>query len=356
MSEISTSYPRFSEISRSFAPGWFAAVMGTGAMSLATLGLSAQAKALLPLAWGLHYFNLLLFVVLSVPWLWRWIAYRQAAMETLRHPVQGSFYPTFSIAMLVIASQFLVFGGATTGAAVNLALAFWWPGAVLTFVFGFAVLLNTFTGDHVGVEHITPANFIPAVGLVVIPVAGGHLLTHVQGTLRDVVLLIDLLGLGAGTMMYLGLLALTLHRHYLSKPAFGILSPTAWIHLAPLGVIPVSLTNVAGQLPFAMPFGMATFAGLLLWSFGLWWLVMASLLTLTALRRKMLPFALSWWGFTFPLGIFIVCSLRLGKLSQMPVIAHIGMGIWPLLLLLWSLALINTLRGVISGRVFEAHR
>ena len=50
MSEAALSYPRFSEIVRTFAPGWFAAVMGTGVLSLATLGLSARWAFLSPLA------------------------------------------------------------------------------------------------------------------------------------------------------------------------------------------------------------------------------------------------------------------------------------------------------------------
>ena len=351
MSETAVSpYPRCSEIVRTFAPGWFAAVMGTGALSLATLGMSARWPFLSPLAWALHYFNLLLFAVLTPPWLARWLLHREAALATLKHPVQASFYPAFSIGMLVIASQFLAFG-----ASVDLALLFWWPGALLTFAFSFAVLFVMFSGDHVGIEHVTPAKFIPAVGLVVIPVAGGHLLGHVQGVLREWILFIDLLGLGAGMVMYLGLLSLTLQRKYLAKPAFGILTPTVWIHLAPLAVIPVSLLNVAEQLPFPVPPGVPLLLSLLLWSFGVWWLVMASLLTLAARRRKMLPFALSWWGFTFPLGIFSVCSLRLAKLSSIGMIAQVGALAWLLLLVLWSLALINTLRGVISGDIFRPH-
>ncbi len=350
MSETTTSYPRFAEISRTFAPGWFAAVMGTGALSLGTLALSAHCPLLTPLAWGLHYFNLLLFILLAVPWLTRWLLYRDAALSTLRHPVQASFYPTFSIGMLVIASQFIAFGQ-----QLELALLFWWPGALLTFAFSFAVLFTMFSGEHVGIEHVTPAKFIPAVGLVVIPVAGGHLLGHVQGAMRDWMLLINLLGLGAGMVMYLGLLSLTLQRKYLAKPAFGILTPTVWIHLAPLAVIPVSLLNVTEQLPFAIPSGVPLLIGLLLWSFSVWWLVMASLLTIAAKRRKMLPFALSWWGFTFPLGIFVVCSFRLAKLSSIAMITQIGMLAWVLLFILWSLALINTLRGVISGDVFRPH-
>ena len=209
----------FSEIVRNFSPGWFASVMGSGVLSLTTLALAAHWPILEALAWGLHYFNLLLFSALGVPWLARWVIHPRAALATLQHPVQASFYPTFSIAMLVIAAQFMAFGAQT-----NLALWFWWPGAALTFTLGFAVLYAMFNGEHVGLEHVTPAKFIPAVGLVVIPIAGGPLIGHLTGGVRDLALLVNVVALGAGTLMYLGLLAMTLQRKYLVKPAFGILT------------------------------------------------------------------------------------------------------------------------------------
>lgn len=340
----------FSEISRSFAPGWFASVMGTGVLAMTTQALAAKWVLLAPLALGLHYFNLLLFALLALPWLTRWMAHRDAALATLKHPVQASFYPTFSIAMLVIAAQFLVFGQ-----QVDLALLFWWPGAVLTFVFSFAVLFSMFSGEHVGLEHVTPAKFIPAVGLVVIPIAGGPLLAHLQGTAHELALFANIFGLGAGMLMYVGLLSLTLQRKYLARPAFGILTPTVWIHLAPLGVIPVSVLNLVEQLPFPVPVGVFVLFGLLFWGFGVWWLVMASLLTLAARRRGMFPFALSWWGFTFPLGAFVVSSFRLTKISGIESIGLVGTAAWVLLLVLWLLTLVNTLRGVVSGTVFRPH-
>jgi C4-dicarboxylate transporter/malic acid transport protein len=350
MSAPASPYPGFSEIARSFAPGWFAAVMGTGVLAITTHALAGQWSLLAPIAMALHYFNLLLFVVLSLPWLTRWIAHSDAALATLKHPVQASFYPTFSIAMLVIAAQFLAFGP-----QVDLALLFWLPGALLTFVFSFAVLYSMFSGEHVGLEHVTPAKFIPAVGLVVIPIAGGPLLAHLQGTAHELALFANIFGLGAGMLMYVGLLSLTIQRKYLAKPAFGILTPTVWIHLAPIGVIPVSLLNLVEQLPFPVHSGVFIVIGLLFWGFGVWWVVMASLLTLAARRREMLPFALSWWGFTFPLGAFVVSSFRLSRLSGIESVGWIGTAAWGLLLALWLLTLLNTLRGVASGAVFRTH-
>ena len=343
-------FPSFADITRSFAPGWFAAVMGSGVLALTTHSLSGRWPLLSPVAYGLHLFNVFLFAVLAVPWLLRWLRFREAAMNTLRHPVQASFYPTFAIAMLVIAAQFLAIGGNATAA-----LAFWWGGAVLVFVFSFAVLFHMFRGEHVGLEHVTPAKFIPAVGLVVIPVAGGPLLELQAGAVRELALLANLLGLGAGLMMYLGLLGLTLQRKLLAKPAVGMLTPTAWIHLAPLGVIPVSLLNVLDQLPFEVPHAPFLFISLMLWGFGVWWLVMASLLTLAARRAGQMPFALSWWGFTFPLGAFVAASLCLSPLTGIAAVDTVGVACWLLLAAIWSVTLTRTLRGVASGAIFHPH-
>lgn len=343
-------FPGFAEIARHFAPGWFAAVMGSGVLALTTHSLSGRWPSLAPLATGLHWLNVVLFCLLAIPWLTRWLRFREAALATLRHPVQASFYPTFAIAMLVIAAQFLAIGGGTA-----LALAFWWGGAVLVFVFSFAVLFHMFRGEHVGLEHVTPAKFIPAVGLVVIPVAGGPLLELQQGAARELALLVNLLGLGAGIMMYLGLLGLTLQRKLLAKPAVGLLTPTAWIHLAPLGVIPVSLLNVLDQLPFEVPHAPFLFLSLMLWGFGVWWLVMASLLTFAARRAGQMPFALSWWGFTFPLGAFVAASLRLSPLTGIAAVDTVGVFCWLLLAAIWSVTLMHTLRGVVSGAIFHPH-
>ncbi len=337
-----------SQIVRNFAPGWFAAVMGSGVLSITTLALATRWPRIEAFAWGLHYFNLLLFLVLTIPWLARWLVFPQAARATLQHPVQASFYPTFSIALLVIAAQFVAFGPQT-----GLALLFWWPGAALTFAFSFAVLYAMFNGEHVGLEHVTPANFIPAVGLVVIPIAGGPLVGQLQGSARDLALLTNVVGFGAGSLMYFGLLALTLQRKYLSKPAFGILAPTVWIQVAPISVIPVSLLNLAEQLPVPVANNGLLLVGLLFWGFGVWWVVMASLLTAAAQRRRMLPFALSWWGFTFPLGSFVACSFRLGRMSGLAGVEWIGIACWGLLLVLWLLTLAQTLRAVVKGTIFR---
>lgn len=346
------SYPTLSEISKTFAPGWFASVMGTGALALTThsLGHLLDVAALTALGVLLHWFNLLLAAVLAVPWCLRWLRFREAALATLNHPIQANFYPTFSIALLVIAAQWVLIAQQPA-----VALGFWWLGAILTYLFSFAVLFAMFRGEQVGLDHVTPANFIPAVGLVVMPLAGGPLLGTVDGSMHEAMLLMNVLGLGAGSMMYVALLGITLFRKYLHKPAVGILTPTVWIHLAPIGVIPVSLANLCEHLPLPALREVAAGVMLLVWGFGVWWLVMAILLTLAAHRAGQLPFALSWWGFIFPVGAFLTETLRLYKLFGYQSLLGFGLVVWVLLVGLWLVTLGKTVRGVLSGDIFRPH-
>lgn len=340
----------FGSVMQNFAPGWFAAVMGTGALALSSHQFGLAWPALEVWALLLHYANFLLFAVLAVPWLGRWIFRREAALQTLRHPVQAFFYPTFSIALLILAAQTTVIDRPSV-----FGLLLWWVGALLTYAFSFLVLYQVFRGEHVGLDHVSPGMYIPPVGLVVIPLAGGPLMALQPEFLREPALVINYLGLGAGIGMYVSFLALTLFRFVLHKPLPGLLTPTVWIQLAPIGVIIVSLLNLVEQTPgWGKAGGLVVFA-LLLWGFGVWWSLMCIFLTLAARRAGQLPFALSWWAFTFPLGAFVAASLRLNGLTQWPTIWAIGFAAYLLLNVLWGVTLVKTLRGVYSGALFQPH-
>jgi C4-dicarboxylate transporter/malic acid transport protein len=335
---------------QAFAPGWFAAVMGTGVLAVTLHFYAKLVPALDTLAIGLHWLNVLFFVLLAVPWLARWIRHTAAALMSLRHPVQAHFYPTFSIALIVLALQFLAFGHHT-----GIALALWLPGALLTVVFSFAILTLIFHGETVTLEHVTPAMFIPPVGLVVIPVAGAPLAATLDPGWRELALVFNWAALGAGSLLYVGVLALTMFRYVLGKRVGRPLVPTAWVNLGPLGVIPVSLLNLAEAMPELAADGMVRVAGLMLWGFGLWWLLMASILTLSAARRGDLPFALSWWAFTFPLGAFVAASWRLGTQLALPPVVAVGALALALLTGLWLVTLAKTLRGIASGALLRPH-
>lgn len=340
----------FPLIVKTFAPGWPAAVMGTGAFALATLHFSHQLPILAGLAWALHWFNLALFVLISVPWLLRWVVAWPAVANTFKHPVAANFYPSYAIALLVLAGQLRAFGSHE-----SLALIAWWVGVALLFSLTLAVLLSIFEGEHVNLDHITPGIFMPPVGMVVIPVAGGPLLAVQPEALRDLALTINGIGLGAGIFMYTALLALAFHRFYVHKRLPPMMAPTFWINLAPLGVTVVSVLNLVAATPFAGDKSTYVMAVFLLWGFGAFWLVLAMLFTWSVRKIAPLPFSLTWWAFTFPLGAFTLGSQRLSEVTGLTTPLAFGWLAWGLLAAIWSLTLIKTIGGVASGKLFQPH-
>ncbi len=340
----------FSLIVKTFAPGWAGAVMGTGAFALATLHFSHQVPALGSLAWVLHWFNVVLFLAISIPWLLRWVLAWPAVVATFRHPVAANFYPAYAIALLVLAGELLAFGGHE-----SLALLAWWLGVALLFGLTLAVLISILQGEHVNLDHITPGIFMPPVGLVVIPVAGGPLLAAQPEALRDLALTINGISLGAGIFMYTALLALAFHRFYVHKRLPPTMAPTFWINLAPLGVTVISVLNLVAVAPFAgdrAPYLMAVF---LLWGFGAFWLVLSMLFTWSVRNIAPLPFSLAWWAFTFPLGAFTLGSQRLSEATGLTTPLAFGWLSWTLLAGIWTLTLVKTIGGVRSGALFQPH-
>ena len=346
----STAPVSFQLVVKTFAPSWPAAVMGTGAFALATLHFSHQLPALGGVAWALHWFNLVLFTLISIPWLLRWAMAWPAVVASFKHPVAANFYPAYAIALLVLAGELRAFGDGDAAA-----LAAWWLGVALLFSLTLAVLLSIFQGEHVNLDHITPGIFIPPVGMVVIPVAGGPLVATQPEALRDLALTINGLGLGAGIFMYTALLALAFHRLYVHKRLPPMMVPTFWINLAPVGAIVVSLLNLVAAAPFAGDKSAYLLAVFLIWGFGAFWLVLAILFTWSVRKTAPLPFSLAWWAFTFPLGAFTLGSQRLSEATGLSTPLAFGWLAWTLLAAIWTLTLVKTIGGVASGKLFQAH-
>jgi tellurite resistance protein TehA-like permease len=99
---------------------------------------------------------------------------------------------------------------------------------------------------------------------------------------------------------------------------------------------------------------MAVFAilyGVPVWGFAVLWIALATSLTIRTLRRGM-PFALTWWSLTFPVGTFVTGTTQLAVHTGLPsfrvaaAITYVG------LLSTWCLVAVRTLRGGVRGNIF----
>ena len=119
--------------------------------------------------------------------------------------------------------------------------------------------------------------------------------------------------------------------------------PTLWIVLGPLGqsITAAGLlgTNAALAVHTQLASVLNAFAilyGVPVWGFALLWIALATALTARTMRSG-LPFALTWWSFTFPVGTFVTGTTQLAVHTGLPafrwaaVIAYAGLlGAWVL--------------------------
>ncbi len=328
----------------SFPPSIFAAVMGTGIFSISSLYYSEYLPFLRFLSLALLYFNTALFFLLLVPWIGRWILCREDSLKDLTDPIKSSFYPTIAISLLVLSSSYIVILG-----DISLGMLFWFVGVVLTVFFAILVPYIMFGGTHVHIDHINPAWCIPPVGLIVIPVAGARIMSMFTGLIHDAILLLNVFGWGAGFFLYISLSAVCMYRFLLHRPLPNTLAPTIWINLGPIGVGIISLLSIGKVSTIPSCFGTLTFLALLLWGYGLWWLIMAIVMTLHYLRKLSLPYALSWWAFTFPLGAYAASTYLLAHTISNGVIGVAGFFIYLLLAFLWSLTAFKSAAALVRG-------
>ncbi len=317
---------RFMEKLRKFNPAVFASVMGTGAVAIASYRYSDYLSWLREIGVGLTYLNFVLYFVLLVPWLLRWVLYRKEALEDLRHPSKGHFYGTSGAATIVLSAQALVILKNQT-----VAWYLWIWGLVLTFIFAFWMSYEVFIAGEVDLRHLSPAWYIPPVALVIIPFGAAFMRTT-AGYTQELTVIVNYLGWGAGFFLYLVLYAvvtLRFIRHELMPPQ---MAPLIWMNLGPIGASITALFSLVKNSTIPIPVEPFMAFAFFLWGLGFWWLVMATAMTLHYIKNLSLPYSGSWWAFVFPLGAFVNATKDLGGAFGLKLMSHFGfLLLWPLL-------------------------
>ena len=119
-----------------------------------------------------------------------------------------------------------------------------------------------------------------------------------------------------------GILSILMLRMALHKLPHKNMAASSWLALGPIGTGAFGLLVLVGDAPAILAAhdnppsawlrkGSASFGGLMLWGFGLWWLLLAGIIPIRYVREGA-PFNLGWWGYTFPLGVYTAATLKLG--------------------------------------------
>jgi len=246
-------------------------------------------------------------------------------LEDFNHPVRGNFITAGSMGLMLIASIVLPY-------SAMVAEALWLAGAVSTIILTLLIIKNWFIRQSI-IKQMTPAWFIPPVGIIVAPIAGYNL------GYQD----LSWMMMGAGIIFWVLLFTIFFNRQLFHPAISASLRPTLFILISPPALFAIGFTVLQGgymDSAAKMMYGIALFI---------------TLLMVAKTKRFIgIPFGMPWWSFTFPMTALSIASLLYhdqdgGKIS--------GAVAQTLLIITTGIVLyvfVRTLAAFANGKLFRA--
>lgn len=302
---------------QNFPVSWFATVMG---LSGFTIAWTRAGQVFNVPAWignGLLALTILSFIVLTLIYLAKIIRFGPAVAAELDHPIKLSFFPTFSISLILLSIALLHL-------SPSLSKGLWTVGTTLHLLFTLYVLSVWFNHTKFQIQHMNPAWFIPIVGNILVPIAGVH---HYSPEFSWFFFSI-------GLTFWLVLLSIIYYRVIFHDPLPARLVPTLFILIAPPAVGFISWIQLAGNLD----------------AFGRILYYAALFLTLMLLsqvsRFTRLKFFLSWWAYSFPMAAVTIASFIMLEQTGLRFFAVLSAVFLALLTLIIAALLVKTAQAV----------
>jgi len=355
-------HPR--EMIRQFTPNWFAATMGTGILALALPQVPGAGSTLRAIGEGLWLFNIFLFTLFTVLYAARWIMFWDEAKRIFSHNIVSLFIGTIPMGLATIINGILVFGVPRWGnGMVAVAELLWWIDVALSLGCGVLIPFFMFTRQAHGLDKMTAIWLLPIVAAEVAAVSGGLLAPHLADANAQFYTLIASYVLWAYSVpVAFGILTILFLRMALHRLPPDSMAASSWLSIGPIGTGALGMLVLGADAPaiFAaqgmtsigtVVEGVGLIAGTLFWGVGLWWLLLAVLITIRYFRAG-IPFNLGWWGYTFPLGVYTVATLKLGTLLQVSVFSTFGTMLVIVLAVMWVFVAARTIHGGWIGHLF----
>ena len=322
MAEEAQSAPEAGNRLVNFPITFYAITMGLFGLTLALHAASRVLEWVGPFSNIMFWVSLAVFVIITLGYAAKALIHPAALMADWNHPIRATFFPAVSISLLLMSVTFLPENE-------GIANILWVIGAVIQGILTLAIIGRWIGHKPFEYSHINPAWFIPAVGNVVVPVAGAQL-GYVE---------ISWLFFSGGLMFWIILLTLVMNRLIFHTPLPGKLLPTLVIMIAPPAVAFISYLQLTD--------GVDTFAHILL-NLG----YVFALIVLTQIPRIIsLPFAMSFWALSFPVASLTIASFRYGALAESRAHEVIGIILLVVLVTVIAVLTLRTLMAIVRGQI-----
>ncbi|WP_157970762.1 TDT family transporter [Nakamurella deserti] len=343
-------------------PNWYASVMGTGIVAVAAASLTVTVPGLRSVAvgfWGLATFLLpALTVATAVHW-WRCPT---TARGYLGDPVMAHFYGAPPMALMTVGAATLLVGADVVGErwALGIDVALWIAGTLAGLVGAVVVPYLLVRRHRLTIGGAFGGWLMSVVPPMVSASTGALLVPHLPaGGARVALVVAGYAMVGFSLTASVVVILLLCHRLAVFPPGPARMVPTLWIVLGPLGQSVTAVNLLAGAAAVARPgptadalsvFG--TGYGTVVLVLALGWAGYAVTVTARTVRRGGLPFSLTWWSFTFPVGTCVTgangMALRTGS-AGWAVVAGV---LFAVLLSTWLVVAARTAAGSRRGSLF----
>ena len=335
-------------------PNWFASVMGTGIIANASATLPIVGPSLQTFALVVWVFAGLLLVLLIVAQSAKGSSNPSIAKGHWNDPVMAQFYGAPPMAMLTVGTGAMIVGHNLIGqtAADWLAWILWIAGTATGLLTAVVIPYRLFTKFQIRPDGAFGGWLMPVVPPMVSATAGAFLLPTISSQeWRETMLFACYAMFGMSFLSSLIIITMIWSRlaHFGSTGSVRV--PTLWIVLGPLGqsitaaglLGTAALTAVEAPLSIALNVASVIY-GVPVWGFAIMWACIAAMMTIRTMRRK-LPFALTWWSFTFPVGTVVTGTTQLAKHTELPAFEYLAIVFFLCLLCAWLTVGFRTLRG-----------
>ncbi|MGB8387907.1 TDT family transporter [Mycobacterium sp.] len=350
------------EVLGNIGPNWFASVMGTGIVAIAAATLPVHVLGLRAFAQVVWVIAAVLLVVLIVLVGGHWLRHPTAARHHARNPQMAHFYGAAPMALMTVGGGALLVGKDLIGqrVAVDLDWVLWTAGTLGGLFTAVSIPFLMFTQHDVEPDAAFGGWLMPVVPPMVTAAMGALLLPHMAaGTGRQTMLYGCYAMFGLSLLASLNIIAMIWSRLVLYGTSGTARVPTLWIVLGPLGqsITAAGLLGANAELAVEheVAENMNAFAivyGVPVWGFAVLWIALATSLTVRTLRRGM-PFALTWWSLTFPVGTFVTGTSQLAAHTHLPAFKVVAAMAYAGLLFTWILVALRTARGSLRGNLLK---
>lgn len=303
---------------------WYTLPMSTGGLALLMDAQPKRFHGLNEIGLGVYILNLFLFSFVTVSMVLRFVLYPGLFLQSLKHPREGLFFPTFFLASATVitgAERYVVPENNLSAAAAIQGI--YWVYVILTLALALGHYSFIFAGHSFNLQTMMPSLFLPIFptmlsGTIASVIAGSQPESEV---LPIVISGLTCQGLGifVSCFMYAHMIGRLLQSGLPSREhrpgLFMCVGPPAFTALALIGMANALPENFnpdgdTSWLDSGMIQTMSVMAGVFLWALSFWWLGIAVIAVAQAPPKH---FHLGHWAAVFPNLGFTLATISIAR-------------------------------------------